>query len=147
VHGQVDEDPAEPEGRQPEISENLECVAELVDRDEAEKRLQVEATLPSGYVASNFAYPRGDASRMSCPIPFQGSPPPAGINTMPGRISAASSLKNGSLYGPLPGQSAEIQLERSTHDRANQPGAPTARRGPARRRDCGKSRQVAGDAR
>ena len=43
---------------------------------------------PSGYVARNFAYPRGEASRRSCAISVQKSPPPAGITTMPGRISA-----------------------------------------------------------
>lgn len=37
VHGQVDEDLAEPEGRQPEISEHLECMGNLMDGDEVEK--------------------------------------------------------------------------------------------------------------
>jgi hypothetical protein len=40
VQGEVDEDLAEPEGRQPQISEDLEGVAELMNRDEVGERRQ-----------------------------------------------------------------------------------------------------------
>ena len=44
VHGQVDEDLAQPERREPQISEHLKCVAELVNRDEVKEGPQVNAT-------------------------------------------------------------------------------------------------------
>ena len=48
LRSQVGEDLAQPEGRKPEIPEHFECVAELMDRDEVEEWLQIQATCAVG---------------------------------------------------------------------------------------------------
>ena len=59
VHGQVDEDLAEPEGRKPQISEHLECVAELMNRDQVKERLQVQATCAVWVCREQLRIPAG----------------------------------------------------------------------------------------
>ncbi len=67
---------------------------------------------PSGKLSTSSSH-GWDASRRPCAMAFQKFPPPAGITTIPGRISPASSSKYGSPYGRLPDQSPSS----STHDR------------------------------